>query len=97
MRLRSPVKLLEEIQALYRLGVRHVHMYADLFTVHRDQVVGLSQAILDSGLKISWTCNSRVDFVDPEMLQMMARSGCSYISWGLESASTEILAHARKG
>ncbi len=97
MRLRSPAKLLEEIQVLYGQGVRHIHMYADLFTVNHDQVVGLCRAILDSGLKITWTCNSRVDFVDREMLRLMARSGCFYIAWGLESANREILAHARKG
>jgi anaerobic magnesium-protoporphyrin IX monomethyl ester cyclase len=97
MRLRSPAKLLEEIEVLYNLGVKHIHMYADLFTVNRDQVVGLCRAIIDSGMKITWTCNSRVDFVDKEMLQLMAKSGCFYIAWGLESASKEILAHARKG
>jgi radical SAM superfamily enzyme YgiQ (UPF0313 family) len=97
MRLRSPEKLMEEIRVLHGLGVRHVHMYADLFTVNRGQVVGLCNAILESGLKITWTCNSRVDFVDREMLGLMARSGCDYISWGLESANKDILTHARKG
>jgi anaerobic magnesium-protoporphyrin IX monomethyl ester cyclase len=97
MRLRSPARLLEEIQVLGRLGVHNIHMYADLFTVNRDQVVGLCRAIIDAGLRIRWTCNSRVDFVDQEMLQLMARSGCHYIAWGLESGNKEILAHARKG
>ncbi|MGE3840907.1 MAG: radical SAM protein [Vicinamibacterales bacterium] len=97
MRLRSPAKLLDEIQTLQRLGVRHVHMYADLFTVNRDQVVGLCHAMIDAGVKITWTCNSRVDFVDREMLALMARAGCYYIAWGLESANKGILAHARKG
>jgi radical SAM superfamily enzyme YgiQ (UPF0313 family) len=97
MRLRSPARLLEEIAVLYGLGVRHIHMYADLFTVNREQVVGLCRAIIESGMKITWTCNSRVDFVDQEMLQLMAKSGCFYIAWGLESGNKEILAHARKG
>jgi anaerobic magnesium-protoporphyrin IX monomethyl ester cyclase len=97
LRLRSPAKLLEEIHVLYGLGVRHIHMYADLFTVNRQQVVDLCQGIIDSGLKITFTCNSRVDFVDREMLQLMAKAGCYYIAWGLESGSKEILSHARKG
>ena len=46
---------------------------------------------------ITWTCNSRVDFVDEEMLQLMAKAGCFYIAWGLESGNKEILSHARKG
>jgi radical SAM superfamily enzyme YgiQ (UPF0313 family) len=97
MRLRSPAKLLEEIQVLYGLGVRHIHMYADLFTVNREQVAGLCRAIIDAGLKITWTCNSRVDFVDRELLELMAKSGCFYIAWGIESANKQILTHARKG
>jgi radical SAM superfamily enzyme YgiQ (UPF0313 family) len=97
MRLRSPAKLIEEARVLHGLGVRHIHMYADLFTVNREQVIQLCHEIIDSGLGITWTCNSRVDFVDREMLQLMGRSGCFYIAWGLESANKEILAHARKG
>ena len=97
MRLRSPARLMEEIRMLHGLGIRHVHMYADLFTVNREQVMGLCRALVEADLRITWTCNSRVDFVDREMLQAMAQAGCYCIAWGLESASPEILAHARKG
>jgi radical SAM superfamily enzyme YgiQ (UPF0313 family) len=97
MRLRSPKKLVEEIAELGRLGVHNIHMYADLFTVNRNQVVELCHEILAAGLKIRWTCNSRVDFVDQEMLTLMARSGCHFIAWGIESGDKAILAHARKG
>jgi radical SAM superfamily enzyme YgiQ (UPF0313 family) len=38
-----------------------------------------------------------VDYVDQEMLQLMARSGCWLISWGLESANEEILKRVHKG
>jgi anaerobic magnesium-protoporphyrin IX monomethyl ester cyclase len=97
MRLRSAPKLLNEIRTLASHGVHDIHMYADLFTVNRDQVLELCEGLITSGLKIRWTCNSRVDFVDREMLQLMARSGCHFIAWGLESGNAEILAHARKG
>jgi len=97
MRLRSPAKLMEEIEKLVALGVHHIHMYADLFTVNRGQVMELCERIIASRLKITWTCNSRVDFVDQEMLTLMGKSGCFYIAWGLESGNKEILTHARKG
>jgi len=97
IRLRSPESLMQEIEMLYDLGVRNIHMYADLFTVNRDQVMGLCRLIVESGLKINWTCNSRVDYVDEEMLQAMARAGCWTISWGLESGNVEILRRIRKG
>jgi anaerobic magnesium-protoporphyrin IX monomethyl ester cyclase len=65
--------------------------------VNREHVVSLCQAILDEGLKIRWTCNSRVDYVDEEMLTLMGRAGCWMISWGIESANEAILKRARKG
>src|SRR5690606_11312355 len=58
LRLRSPQNIMAEIRMLYDLGVRYIHMYADLFTANRDQVMGICQEIIDSGLKIGFTCNS---------------------------------------
>lgn len=97
VRLRSPEKLLEEIQLLYDLGVRHIHMYSDLFTVSRDQVVELCRLLIEKGPKVTWTCNSRVDYVDEEVLSLMGRAGCELISWGIESGNEEILKRAHKG
>ncbi len=97
VRFRSPENIVEELELLINLGVRSVHMYADLFTVSREQVVGLCELMLQRGLRLRWTCNSRVDFVDPEMLRVMRRAGCWMISWGIESGSEEILRRAHKG
>jgi radical SAM superfamily enzyme YgiQ (UPF0313 family) len=97
LRLRSPENILAEIKMLYDLGVRYIHMYADLFTANRDQVMGICKLIIESGMKINFTCNSRVDYVDEEMLHMMAKAGCDVISWGIESANEDILKKARKG
>jgi radical SAM superfamily enzyme YgiQ (UPF0313 family) len=97
VRLRSPEKIVEELWVLNRLGIHNIHMYADLFTVSRDQVVGMCKLIIEQGLKLRWTCNSRVDYVDEEMLTLMSKAGCWYISWGIESGNEQILKHARKG
>lgn len=97
VRVRSPEHIMKELWLLHDLGIHNIHMYADLFTVSRDQVVGLCKSIIEQGLKVRWTCNSRVDYVDEEMLQLMGQSGCWMISWGIESASEEVLRRARKG
>lgn len=97
VRLRSPEKLYEEIKLLYDLGIHHIHMYADLFTVNREQVVELCKLLIERGPKITWTANSRVDYVDEEMLAIMGKAGCNLISWGIESGSEEILKKAHKG
>jgi radical SAM superfamily enzyme YgiQ (UPF0313 family) len=96
-RLRSPSKIMEELWLLKGLGMNNIHMYADLFTVSRDQVVELCELMIAEEIDIRWTCNSRVDYVDEEMLHLMARAGNWLISWGIESGNEQILRHARKG
>jgi len=97
VRLRSPENIVEELWRLHDLGIHNVHMYADLFTVNREQVVGLCNLILKEGLPVRWTCNSRVDYVDEEMLQLMSKAGCWFMSWGIESANEAILKSIHKG
>lgn len=96
-RLRSPKLIMEELWYLKKLGINNIHMYADLFTVSRDQVVELCKMMIDEKIGIKWTCNSRVDYVDEEMLLLMGKAGCRLISWGIESGNEQILKHARKG
>jgi anaerobic magnesium-protoporphyrin IX monomethyl ester cyclase len=97
VRLRSPAKLVEELTVLSKLGVHHVQMYADLFTANRDHVMELCRLIQESDLELTWTCNSRVDFVDQEMLNEMGKAGCMLIAWGLESGNEAVLKKTHKG
>ncbi len=96
-RIRSPELIMKEMWRLKELGIHNIHMYADLFTVNRDQVVELCQRMIDEKINIKWTCNSRVDYVDEEMLALMGKAGCRLISWGIESGNEQILKHAHKG
>jgi anaerobic magnesium-protoporphyrin IX monomethyl ester cyclase len=97
VRLRSPELIVQEMWQLKKLGIHNIHMYADLFTVNREQVVELCKLMIAEKMNIRWTCNSRVDYVDEEMLQLMGQAGCWLISWGIESGNEQILRHARKG
>ena len=96
-RIRSPKLIMEEMWGLKKLGINNIHMYADLFTVNRDQVIELCKLMIEENIQLKWTCNSRVDFVDEEMLTLMGKAGCRLISWGIESGNEQILKHARKG
>ncbi len=97
VRVRSPENIMEELWILKKQGMNNIHMYADLFTVNREQAMGLCKLMIEQNINIRWTCNSRVDYVDEELLTMMGKAGCWLISWGIESGSKEILKHARKG
>ena len=88
---------MQELWRLKELGINNIHMYSDLFTVNRDQVMELCQRMIDEKINIRWTSNSRVDYVDEEMLKLMSKAGNWLISWGIESGNEQILKHAHKG
>ncbi len=97
VRHRSPEHVLKEMYMLKEMGMHHIHFEADLFTVKKEFVSELCNAIIKDGIKMRWSCNSRVDFVDADQLALMKRAGCFMIAWGLESGSEAVLKRARKG
>ncbi len=97
VRSHSPERIFAEMKHLASLGVTNIHFYADLFTVDRQVVIDLCKLIVDDGVKFRLTSNSRVDFIDEEMLAWMAKAGFWMISWGLESGSMDVLKRMRKG
>jgi len=97
VRSHSPERILAEMKMLASLGVTNIHFYADLFTVDRQVVIDLCKLIVEDGTQFKLTSNSRVDFVDEEMLTWMAKAGFWMLSWGLESGSMDVLKRMRKG
>lgn len=72
-------------------GVRHIMFVDDLFLASKIRTRELCELILDSGLKMTWTCTARVDTVKPDILHIMKKAGCWEISFGLETGSNELL------
>ena len=81
-----------------RYGIREFFIWADTFTADRALRPGtLPGRSWRRGLRISWTCNSRVDTIDEETLRLMKQAGLWMISFGLESGNDAILAASGKG
>jgi radical SAM superfamily enzyme YgiQ (UPF0313 family) len=98
VRLRSVENVLEELEILQRgFGVRHIVFMTDSLTLDRDWARRLFVGMRDLRRPVEWICNSRVDAVDAETLGLMKNAGCRLISYGVESASPEILSRSRKG
>ena len=84
----SVVAELEELVAKY--GCSEVVIYDDTFTANKKRAAQICELILERGLKFRWDCRTRVDCVEPDLLALMARAGCSRISFGVESASEDV-------
>ena len=98
LRKRSVESVLREIEYdSKRFGIRDFFFWAETFVVDKEYVKNLCSEIIERGIHISWTSNSRVDTVDGPLLKLMARAGCWMISYGIESASQKVLDEVVKG
>ncbi|MDD5281782.1 MAG: radical SAM protein [Candidatus Omnitrophica bacterium] len=82
---------------VYDLGINNVRFMDDNFTADRNNLISICKGIIENKIDIAWTCLSRVDTFDKEMLAYMARAGCKAIFLGIESGSQKILDYYKKG
>lgn len=93
----SPERVIAELEHLindYR--IRQVHFYDDDFTIRMDRAERICDAMIEKGLRVAWSCVTRVDLVNRKLLDKMRRAGCWLISYGVESGDQEILNSVNK-
>lgn len=98
IRRRSLDHLIGELRMLSeKYGTQFVAFWDDVLTADRDYMMEFCERMLSEGPKIEFWGNTRVDKVDPELLQMMARAGCQFLSYGVETGTDTTLSLIRKG
>ncbi len=92
VRYRSIELIIEEIEeCINKYNIRDFIFWSDLFNANKLWVQKLMRAIMDKGLKINFSANTRADTIDSETLELMKKAGCNLISMGIESGSQNIL------
>ncbi|RLG72896.1 MAG: B12-binding domain-containing radical SAM protein [Methanobacteriota archaeon] len=86
VRLRSPEKVVDEIEEGVRGRTRNVVFTDDELTIVKPWLIKLTNLIRERGLDIIYACGSRVDHVDREVLRALRLSGCKTVYYGVESA-----------
>ncbi|MBM4365693.1 MAG: B12-binding domain-containing radical SAM protein [Deltaproteobacteria bacterium] len=73
-----------------RYRPRYIEFLDETFTVDRNYVRELSDAIVREGIRVEWGAKTRADLLDPDLLEVMARAGLVKIGFGLESGSFDL-------
>ena len=91
-RAQTPQRVAAEI-AYYteNFGIREIAFYDDVFTLDKKRAYAIADELIKAGIKICWTCETRANLVDRELLLHMKRAGCYAVAYGIESASPDIL------
>ncbi len=92
VRTRSPENIIEEIkECIEKYNIRNFLFWSDIFNLDRAWTIDLCQKIIDSGLKFTWSSNTRANTMDNELASIMYKAGCRLVSIGVESGSQKIL------
>jgi len=95
---RSADRVVEEIEeCVRRYRVREIDIFDATFFYNRKRDMEIFSQIIKRRIPVEWSCRTRVDLVDGELLDMAYRAGCRRIYYGIESASLEVLKTINKG
>ncbi len=90
-RFKSIDRVIEEIKAVAS-STKHIFFIDDNFAADKKRTKALLQAILDNNIKIEWSAQMRTDIArDPELIKMMAKTGCFSVFIGFESINPKTL------
>ncbi len=88
---RSAENVIKEFERIHDLGIKEVEIYDDTFTWSKKRTKDICQGLITRKIKLTWSIRDRVNSTDPELLDLMKRSGCLRIHYGIESGVNRIL------
>lgn len=96
-RARSIDNVIDEMEYLKRdYKVKAIDFRDPTFTLNRERTIKLAQEIAKRKLGIIWSCETRIDCLDEELLWQMKQAGLRHINVGVESFSEEVLRKSKR-
>ena len=100
VRRRSPQNVVAELSdTVHRYNVHFFSFLDDTFTTSRSWVLEFCETMQTSGMaaQAKWSCLTRPDMVDEELLRLMKAAGLMRVEFGIESGSPRVLEFLNKG
>ncbi|OGH04393.1 MAG: hypothetical protein A2W22_05060 [Candidatus Levybacteria bacterium RBG_16_35_11] len=91
MRFRSPTNVVDEMQyCINTINAKLILFTDDTFTANRKRTEEICLEIMKRNFKVDWFCETRADLVDRDLLELMYKSGCKEISFGVETGNEKL-------
>jgi anaerobic magnesium-protoporphyrin IX monomethyl ester cyclase len=84
-------RVFAEIRDILDYGYNRLWIADDSFTLDTEYLKAFCQKKITEGLTFTWTCLSRVDRLNEEIVSLMKDAGCVRVYLGLESGNDETL------
>lgn len=95
---RKPDEVVDEIEeCVDKYGIKEMDIFDRDFLMNKERSIEICQKIINRNIDIRWSCRTRVDQVNEEILKLMKSAGCRLILYGIESGEQEVLNDMNKG
>ena len=91
-RIVSEALLIRDVYKRNKVNFSH-----DIFTCDRSWTLAFCDYLIKNPIHMEWTCSTRTDVIDPEVLDKLAEAGCVEIYYGIETGSQELQKTIDKG
>lgn len=96
-RYRSPKNVVMEMIYLFEnYSINEIFFEDDTLTTNKERLREICHLIIESKIKMNWSCNARCDLDDQDLLFLMKKAGCRMLLVGPESGSQTILDNVKK-
>ena len=96
-RQRSVANVMAEIKELIKTyNVQEIVFWDDIFTLNKKWVLDFCNALKTEKIDIAWSCETRLDLINEEVIKAMGETGCSNIFFGIESGNQQLLDNIKK-
>jgi len=91
-RVRSPQNVISEIiEVVNHYSAKEIFFVDSVFGLYKSWCEKFCEHLIQEKLDITWSCQTRIDLMNKELLANMAASGCRSILFGIESCSQRLL------
>jgi anaerobic magnesium-protoporphyrin IX monomethyl ester cyclase len=93
---RSAKNLIKEVKYLYKLGIREIFFFDDIFNINNRRVIEFCRLLRKNNLKISWSFRGRVSNLNENVMKELKKANCERIHFGIETHTDESLRRLKK-
>ncbi len=96
-RRRDPKHVVDEMERNVRLYGMRSFLFRDIcFTLNKKHAAEIAEEMLRRNLDLEWGCETRLDCLTVELIDLLVRAGMRGVNLGIESVSNDILKGAGK-
>ena len=93
----SADRIISEIEYLFKhYNAKGIYFREDNFTLNQKRTDEFCKKMLQKNIKVHWACETRVDNLTEELIELMSAAGCKAFYLGVESGSQKILNNINK-